>query len=173
MNKIALCTLATNRKYLEGAKCLYESYLKTRMDYDFFIMVWLTTDTTGYENLPLKVVPHIIDKKKVDMYPPADVFSKINAWLFTDYDFIIFLDADCFFRPIDATLTIDNLYNYAKGYDLVTLHYDPEYTHEIGYMPYHLLPAEHFALKPNTDTFMKLLLAIDYSYDDENLFYNA
>lgn len=107
--KCAYMTLATTPFYLEGARHLYETYQAAKCKYPFYIMVLNTTDTTGYEDLPLIKVMTIKPKNpdhwwynggttiKKSKYN-VDIFNKFNLLLMSEYDYIMFLDADCLFR---------------------------------------------------------------------------
>lgn len=105
--KIAYITLATDKRYLIGAYNLYKSYLKINSKYPFYCMVWNDTDLTGYEDLPVKIVPKIIPTNPRWGFtnPPVGMFTKLNVWLLSEFDYLLFLDCDIIlYKNIDILL---------------------------------------------------------------------
>lgn len=174
--KAACVTLATNKKYLKGAALLYMSYLKYGNYHPFYVMVYADQDVSGYEFLPLLVVPKVKPKNK-DHYTyqknfplSPDIFSKINVWLFEEFDYILFVDADyVFLEKCDFFIRdcIDTL-KATKTDMIVPSLYDFSINKEI----HKCFDASSFFIKPNRNTFFELLNNIDTCETEEILFYN-
>lgn len=63
------------------------------------------------------------------MYPPGDILSKFNIFLFTNYEYILFLDADnIFYESCDSFIENNIQFLKKEKKDIISREED-EFTH--------------------------------------------
>lgn len=112
--KNAYCTLIGNDKYVIGALCLAESYKRLKLPHDF---IFLVNENVSQEKLTLiyeynfgivKIIPDIKYKNDNSQNHFSTTTGKFETFALTDYDGIIFMDADTLLiYPIDILFKYD------------------------------------------------------------------
>ena len=94
----AYVTIATNEYFLQGAYCLYQTYLQTNSKYPFYCVVPRGLDTSNFPKLPI-IYSYNINTDPSHMikggpYVQPGVWSKIMIWSLVQFDYLFFFDAD-------------------------------------------------------------------------------
>jgi len=172
--KNAFVTLVTNADYVMGATALVHSLRRTKTVAEIVILHTgaVATEALGYlqslgcrivavEHLPLSdafnqrharknlhgAAP-FTKGRKPDFHTPLDNFCKLRLWQLTEYDTVVFLDAD-----IIVLKTIDKLFGYPEFCAA------PNVYERLA--DFHRLNSGVFVAKPSTETFERMLVALD------------
>lgn len=157
--KKAFVTLVNDSRYIEGAKVLRHSLMKTGTKIPLVVLVSDLTpqQAARLDGLGASVVPieHVEVQTSFQTPFPArgKTFSKINAWLLEEYDRCVFIDAD-----ILVLQSIDYLFDY------------PQFS-AVGTRDY--FNTGVFVFEPNRETYSMLQaqarhVAEDSSYADDS-----
>ncbi|AYD02069.1 glycosyltransferase [Neorhizobium sp. NCHU2750] len=172
--KNAFVTLVTNADYVMGATALVHSLRRTATRADIVILHTHAVTAQQLEYLQslgcrIIAVDHLplsddfnqrharknlhgaapfTKGRKPDFHTPLDNFCKLRLWQLTEYRTVVFLDAD-----IVVLKNIDKLFDYPE-FSAAPNVYE-------SLADFHRLNSGVFVAKPSTDTFERMLEALD------------
>ena len=121
---IAYVTLITNENYLKGALTLAQSVKNTKTEIPFFVLVPEDIDSGVIEKLTLNNVEYIkftaseTEQVETNHYW-KDTITKLRVFALTEFDKIVFLDADAIaFKNLDSLFEKPHLSAVAAGKEL-------------------------------------------------------
>ena len=160
MRNYAYVTLATNSFFLKAAYILQETFKKTNSPYPFIVMIpeVLKKDFWLKKIDSYRIIP--IDEFKTDSIY-RDTINKFYCYNYTEFEKIIFIDADMIFLE-----NLDFLFQYNFLF-FCDIYYPSRYAEKKIAMPNNNV----FLITPTENFYQRLLeLNSKYNIDDDEIF---